>query len=356
MKLIEARLLLPPALRTPEIMGVFRKRPYPRPKEWPAPSSVENFSSKKRVNELLLEFGLAAAPILWDLADRGIGREDKGDVIGRGEEDREIGIDGVSEGVERKILERLGNKFGLSFFVFSEHESFMVGKLEKGEEPELYLFLDPYDNSDEYGKRIGDTPGFMVAGMWDKHGQPVGAAQINLNTAHIFINRDGENYEYNPRIKELKVFPETPVVRTIKDPRFIIISYDGREKYIRPFNENLTGLNRDRNPKSSFHGKAGAHGYAFQALNGGIYVIFNEPLSEGPPGWPFAISRGYKIKMVQEDGTQKDYDFNPSYYFRNPERYNKDRIPCLLVSNSPEISNEIVRYMLAKLFPGWENI
>lgn len=353
---IETRLLLPPDLRTPEIMGIFRKEPYLRPEAWPAPSSIETLSSKERVNELLLELGLAATPILWDLVDRGLGREDEGDVPGRQNEDRKITIDNISEKVETRILEQLGNKFGLSFFVFSEHESFMVGELKEGEEPELFLCLDPYDNSDEHEKRLGDTPGFMVAGMWDKHGQPVGAVQSNLYTGHIFINRNDENYEYNQRIKELIRFPETPVVETINDPRFIIISYDGKDKYISVFNKNLAGLNHDRNPNSSFHGKAGAHGPAYQAWNGGIYVIRNEPLGEGPAGWPFALSRGYTIKNIREDGIQEDYVFNPLYYFRNPERYNIDRIPWLLVSNNPKISNEIVRYMFTKPFPDWENI
>lgn len=356
MNLIETDLLLPPNLRTPEIMGIFRKEPYPRPEAWHEPSSIETLSSKERVNELLLELGLAVTPILWDLVDRGLGREDEGDVPGRQNEDRKITIDNISEKVERRILEQLGSKLGLSFFVFSEHESFMVGELKEGEEPELFLFLDPYDNSDEHEKRLGDTPGFMVAGMWDKHGQPIGAVQSNLYTGHIFINRDAENYEYNPRIKELMRFPETPVVETIDDPRFIIISYDGKEKYMSKFNKNLAGLNRDRNPNSSFHGKAGAHGYAYQAWNGGIYTIFNEPLSEGPPGWPFALSRGYKIRNIRKDGTQEDFVLNPLYYFRNQERYNIDRIPWLLVSNNQGISDEIVNRMFTKPFPGWENI
>lgn len=352
----EARLLLPPDLRTSEMEEIFENEPYPRPKDWPAPSSIETLSPKEKVNELLLELGLVATPILWDFADRGIGTEDLGGVAGRENEDRTVGIDKLSEGVERMILKQLGNKFGLSFFVFSEHESFMVGGLEEGEEPELFLFLDPWDNSVEHQRRLGDTPGFMVAGMWDKHGQPVGAVQSNLYTGHIFINRDDENYEYNPRIRKLMRFPKTPVVETIDDPRFIIISYDGKYKYTRRFNNNLDRLNQDRNPDSIFHGKAGAHGYAYQAWNGGIYIMGNEPLSEGPAGWPFALSRGYKIKVVQQDGTLEDFVLDPLYYFRNPERYNIDRIPWLLVSNNAKISDEIVKRMFTKPFPGWENI
>jgi len=330
-----------------------RTQKIPRPEIWLPPQAPETLSLNEKASEILLDLSLDITPVLYEMADRGYGRKSTGkETSGRESEDVVITIDNTAEELAKKSLLKSAKKYNVSFFVLSEHQYFMAGHGE----PQLFLTMDPHDNSDEFEKREGDVPGFFVASFWDRQGNHCGATQSNLLTKHIFYNRDRGIYEYNPRIRKLEVFPETPIVESIKDQEFIIITYDGKDKYFRRFNENLDELNLDRNPLSSLHGKAGAHGACYQTWNGGVYAIFNEPLSEIPPGLPFALSRDFKPYNIDEFGVMQEYKFDPLYYYQTPERYYIDRIGFWVLSPSLPIANEIVEYASTKKLPGWKEI
>lgn len=346
MDLIEARSL--------PIENVLRKKPYPRPEAWVKPSNIEHLSIEEKVDELVLDLAFAATPPLRAMIDMGFGRERQGEVLGREGEDTQIGIDSLAETLERKILIQSAKKHGLSLFVFSEHNHFKVG----GDEPDIIASDDPIDNSGEYEAGL-NTPPYIAAGFFNRKGMPIAGVVSNLLTGHIYINRGGKNYEYNPNIKRLTGLPPPKKIESIKDPEFCLVSYDGKYKYTGPFRANFDRLDEERNQNRVFHGKAGSHQYGEGIARGSIsaYIMFGEPISELLQGLAFARDAGYIVANVNpEDGTWEEYKFDTNFYLKNPDRYNIDRIPLLIVANSKPLLYELIYYGFAKPFPGWENI
>lgn len=330
-----------------------RHKPFPRPDTWRRTDPQEKLSIEGRVREVVLDFVFKTTPVLSAMVDRGIGREVVGNVLGRKDEDVEIAIDKIAEGIERKVLARSAERNGLPLFVFSEHNHFGIGEM-----PEVVAALDPIDNSGQYQAGL-DTPPYTAISFFDMDGNPIAAATANLVSGHISINLEGKNYQYNPNIRRLIELPPPRKVESIKDPRFVLVTYSGKYKYTAPFNRNFERLDEDRHPDSLRDGIAGAHMYGSKVATGAVsaYIMFNEPVSEVAEGLPFIKSAGYIAASVSlKDGTWKEYRFNPKFYLENPERYNTDRIPLFVVTSSRPLLREIIRYGFTKPFPGWESI
>lgn len=329
-----------------------RKKAFPTPDAWTKPIN-EQLTLRDKVDGLVLNLMLRATPPLRDVIDRGFGRERRGVVLGREGEDTELAIDSDAEEFERKIITQFAKKNNLSLFVFSEHNHFKIG-----DEPEIVAVLDPIDNSGEYEAGL-NTPPYIAVGFLNMKGIPTAGAVSNLLTGHIFINRGGKNYEYNPNIRQLIELPAPRKVESIKDPEFRLVSYDGKYKYTGPFRLNFDRLDRDRNQDNVFHGKAGAHQYGEGVARGAIsaYIMFGEPISEVIQGLAFARDAGYIVASVDpETGAWEEYKFDADFYLRNQDRYNIDRIPLLIMANSKPLLYECIRYGFTKPLPGWENI
>ena len=338
---------------TTTIINHYRKPAFQRPEAWVRPSNNERLSIQDKVDEVILDLAFQAAPTLRTIIDLGIGREKTGEVLGREDEDAEIEIDTLAESFESEILTESAKKNDLSLFIFSEHNHFQVG-----DKLQAVATLDPIDNSGEYSGGH-NTPPYIAIGFFDMNGEPMGGADVNLLTGHIFINRGGKNYEYNPNTKQLMFLPPPKKIETIRDTDFSLVSYDGKYKYTGPFRANFDLLDKERNQNRVFHGKAGSHQYGEGIARGSIsaYIMFGEPIAEVVEGMSFARDAGYTIASVNpDDGTWKEYKFDIDFYLKNPNRYNTDRIPLLIVANSRPLLEEAIRYGFTKpLEPGLSN-
>lgn len=329
-----------------------KKRPFPPPPDW-RKSSLEQLTLGDKVDNVILELMLKVTPPLRDVVDRGLLREKQGAVLGREGEDTQITIDRESENLARKIITSSARKYGLSLSVFSEHNHFQFGG-----KPEVVAALDPVDNSGEYEAGF-NTPPYVSIGFFDMEGTPLGGGDSNLLTGHIFINQGGKNYEYNPNKKQLIELSPPRKIENIEDPEFRLVSYDGKYKYVGPFRSNFDRLDRDRNQDQVFHGKAGAHQYGDGVATGAVslYIMFNEPISEVIQGMAFIRDAGYIPASVNlEDGTWEEFKFDVKYYLANPERYNLDRIPLLIVANSKPLLYTGIRYGFTKSFSDYLKI
>lgn len=334
------------------VAEILRRRPLTRPDLF-AQRAKGELGIRGRVREVILDFVFETTPTLSAMVDRGIGREVVGGVLGREDEDVEIGIDSLAEEFERKVLVRSAQRNGLSLFVLSEHHHFGVGEM-----PEVVAALDPIDNSGQHQAGL-DTPPYTAIGFFDMNGNPLAAATANLVNRHIFINLGGTNYRYNPNIKSLIELPTPRKVESINDPHFVYVTYNAKDKYKRPFEKNFDRLDLSRHPDSLRDGIAGAHMYGSKIATGAVsaYIMFGEPVSEVIEGVPFIKSADYIAASVNlEDGTWEEYKFDPQFYLKNPERYNTDRIPLFVVASSKPLLYEIIRYGFTKPFPRWQNI
>lgn len=329
------------------------RKPLALPDIWGSNKPPERLSTTEKVDAVIVDFVSKVTPALSTAIDRGMGREAVGAVLGREDEDTEIGIDGAAERFERRILTQCAKKYDLPLFVFSEHDHFGVGG-----SPEVIGALDPIDNSGEYQAGL-NTPPYVAIGFFDMDGTPIAGTSINLLTRHIFINRRGKNYEYNSRTRQLTELPIPTRIESITDARFTPVSYDGKYKYTRPFRLNFDRLDRDRNQSSVFHGKAGAHQYGEGVARGAIsaYIMFGEPISEVVQGMAFLRDAGYIAASINpHDGTWEEYRFDPEFYLKNLERYNTDRIPLFVVASSRPLLYEIIRYGFTKPLPGFDRL
>lgn len=302
-----------------------------RPDIWKNPQ-VEILSLREKANEAVLNLVFEVTHPLADMVSNGVGRNAIGEVLGR-EEDEQIAIDATAESLARESLEQSARSLGVSFFVLSEHNNFQVGSGM----PEFIGVLDPFDNSDEHKKGL-DTPAHVVFGVYDLEGNPLAAADSNLYTRHIYINRDGKNYLYNSRTGKLDIISPRRV-ESIQDENFVVASYLGRYQYASLFNASFDVLNQDRYRRSTLHGKGGAHIYAYLSTGAvSAYVMFDEPRGEVDPGLPFALSASCTVVSVHPDGTFEDYKFNPDLQ--------RDTVPLFIAASTPKLRDEIIDYYL----------
>lgn len=330
--------------------------PFPRPDIWPILDNIKGITPAERANEMVLDFILSETPYLYGVADERFGMQYLGADPNRKKEGGNVGIDVIAEKHTIKTLRKLAPQYELSLLVLSEGK---VHKIGRGK-PQFVVFMDEYDNSKEY-EFNADTPGHLCISFWNPEvNVPIATADGNLFRKHIVINFYGRNFLYNPNTGIVLELPTPPLVRSIKDKRFGVASYDGSDKYIRIFNQNLDKVNRDRDPKGLFQGKSGAHTYhemALAGLNGkGImaYPIFGEPVSEYLPGWGLAKTAEFKSFSVNtDDGYMQELIPDISFYIKHPERYSKDRIPYLIVARTIELAKQIRDITFKKSLLDW---
>jgi len=316
-------------------------KPQNMPESWVLADS-ENLTKRDKANLITLNLAADMSPGLQDLIDVGFGRRITGDVQGR-EEDDELLIDTVAEDLAINSIKNAVERFGLGCAIYTEHKKEIpvnVGDLTKGVDGSL----DPVDNSDEYHRKL-DTPQHLVFATYDPEtNEQLSALDINLATGMMTINRDGKNYQYNPRTNELVELPVPEKVLSIQQRELTIASYFGRKQYSHSFDKFFKDLkNEKRHAKSTFHGKGGAHIYSLMATGAvSIYVMFDEPRGEIDPGLPFAEAAGYVVWEVDmETGEIREYKFDPE------KNKSKENVPLFIAASTPELANEFVAEFMA---------
>jgi len=322
----------------------YRIEPYSPslPETWKI-ADGETLSVQDRANLVMLNLVADVVDPLADLVDIGFGKKIIGGVFKRPEDDQ-IRLDETAQELAQKSLRMSGRRYKIPFHVMAEHGSFRVGKHLK---KDAIGVLDPIDNSDEHnrgyeGQSGLDTPQHLVYAMYDTANNPLGAVDINLYTRHVTINRDGRNYQYNPRTNELSELVTPPEVTTIKQREFVLATYEGRPVYEKLFHKFLPGITEDRHEKSTKHAKGGSHIYSSMASGAvSAYAMFKEPRGEIDQGLPFALSAGYKAYSVNLDtGDLVPYTFSPVLHSR------KKNVPFFIVARTEALAQEIVSHYM----------
>jgi len=307
----------------------------------------ERLTVQDRANLVILNLAADLANPLADLVDIGFGKKIIGGVFGRPEDDQ-IHLDEIAQDFAKNSLRRAGRRYRLPFHVMSEHGSFRVGRspLKK----EAIGVLDPIDNSDEHNRGVEGQPGLdapqhMVYAMYDLENNPLGAVDVNLYTRHLVINRDGRNYQFNPRTNELTELARPARITSMSERSFVLATYEGRPVYEKKFHELIPGIKDARHEKSTKHAKGGSHIYASMATGAvNAYVMFDEPRGEIDQGLPFAISAGFDVSSVDlRTGEPTPYKFDPVLHSR------KKNVPLFIAASTPELRDEIIgEFMKAK--------
>jgi fructose-1,6-bisphosphatase/inositol monophosphatase family enzyme len=326
--------------------------PISRPTEWTFSGEM---TSEQKAEDLVAELFLQTSPILTSMVRSKIGRENLGDVRGRGEgEDTFIGIDAIADQLLMDRLDGLANTC-LSFLVLSEHSTYKVGTGNI----EFILAVDPFDNSNDYMKGIYTIAPHLVAGAWKKDGKPIACANTNLNSGDISLSRNGKISRLNRENQSLTDLTLTEEQKTINfnDPNFIMSYYAGKEKYRRGFNNNLSS----HLTVGSLNPIGGAHTYADDILAnvmiGTVEGKNGEPVAEIWPGVGMALMRGYKAYRVDEDTEElKELRFDFQHFLQNPERYAEDRVPFMIVAATRKLAEQIRNAAYTKPFPEWDRL
>lgn len=268
-----------------------------------------------------------------------VGRESMGRMVpGRPvEEDVEIGLDRYAETFTVKNTRVLAEQHGLSFTVLSEHNNFPNLGVTEG--PQLTLVLDPIDNSDEYERGL-PTPPFFCFQIYNPANEPLAAGASNLSTSRMYLAVDGNNWRFDLGPEKLVKMSAPREVRSIKDGKIAIASYDGKWKYISLFDKNFSAFKKDLSEHGgSFHGKGGSHIYPDLATGAiSAYIMFDEPRGEIDPAFLFAILAGCRVVSVNlEDRTYEDYRFDPEKQY--------ERVPLLVAARSTDFIEEIIEYL-----------
>lgn len=255
-------------------------------------------------------------------------------------EDPEPDIDLETEKSIGEALGQLGQKYGISFQIYSEHNNFTTGS-----RPPYYpLALDPIDNTDELVKGLSNfyvTP-WTVLGVYDLDNTPIGAGAINL--AHpngSFITRDGENYHHNIadiESKEDVKFSPQPLIENVQDPNLVIAAYRAKEKYDSQFNEYFSKAKEDRHPSSTIISTGGNYIYVPASLGSvHVYVAPIEPYEELFAGLPFLLAQGGEVRIIPSEGKSINIkSFQPELQ--------RERTNLLLASRSSKLLNQLEKY------------
>lgn len=254
-------------------------------------------------------------------------------------EDPEIDIDLETEKSIGEALDRLGQKYGMSFQVYSEHNNFTTGS-----RPPYYpLALDPIDNTDELAKGLSNfyvTP-WTVLGVYDLDNTPIGAGAVNLaHPDEIFVTRDGKNYHHKIADMELKddvEFSPQPLVESVQDPRLVIATYRAKEKYDAEFIKYFSKVNQERHPSSTIISTGGNYIYVPVALGLVHYIAPIEPYEEVFAGLPFLLAQGGEVRITPSEGKSISIkSFQPELQ--------RERANLLLASCSPKLLNQLEKY------------
>lgn len=260
--------------------------------------------------------------------------------IRREGEDPEADIDIETEKCIGEALDRLGQKYGISFQVHSEHNNFTTGS-----RPPYYpLALDPTENSDELTKGLSNfyvTPWTILA-VYDTDNTPIGAGAVNL--AHpndSFITRDGKNYHHKiadfESGEDVEFSPQS-LVESAQDPKLVIATYRAKERYDLEFLKYFSKLKQERHPLSTIISTGGNYIYVPVALGlVHVYVAPIEPYEEVFAGLPFLLAQGGEVRIISPEGK------SISIKKLQPE-LQRERANLLLASRSPKLLNQLEKY------------
>lgn len=255
-------------------------------------------------------------------------------------EDPEADIDTETEKSIGEALDQFGQKYGIAFQIYSEHNNFTTGS-----RPPYYpLSLDPIDNTDELVKGLSNfyvTP-WTVLGVYDVDNTPIGAGAVNLaHPYEVFIARGGKNYHHKITDIESKddvEFSPRPLVESVQDPRLVIAAYRAKEKYDSLFNKYFSKAKEERHPSSTIISTGGNYIYVPIALGFvDVYVAPIEPYEELFAGLPFLLAQGGEVRVIPSEGESISIKtFQPELQ--------RERANLLLASRSPQLLNQLEKY------------
>lgn len=255
-------------------------------------------------------------------------------------EDPEPDIDLETEKSIGDALDRLGQKYGISFQVYSEHNNFTTGS-----RPPYYpLSVDPIDNTDELVKGLSNfyvTP-WTVLGIYDVDNTPIGAGAVNLaHPKEGCIARDGKNYHHKIGDLESKYdekFSPQPLVQKTQDPGLVIATYRAKEKYDTELLKHFDKFKQERHNSSTIISTGGNYIYVPLAL--GVvhaYVAPIEPYEEVFAGLPFLLAQGGEVRVVPPEGKSINITkFQP--------KLQRERANLLIAGRSPKLLDQIEKY------------
>lgn len=306
--------------------------PDKRPRE-----SLSQEELVRRVNKVIEDYGRQAVLDLRPKVRRGEGRQVVAPVPGR-LDDQQLRIDTFGE----RLLARLIREEGLSAFVFGEHHN---RDLAGENPPEVYFFIDPFDNSSPYRRGL-DIPVYTVASAFTPAGDPIGAVIGNIRDNFLYLSRGGENC-----LVDLETGEERKIKRSNRtsliSPDLNFATYAGSNEFFMPFIRKFIPLIGNMNIEGLFYGWGGAYIYGLLA-NGAVdaYVMFNEPHSEIMPGLPFALAAGCEVTVINpDDGTFKPYSVDLGTLRQRPIDYKKGVVRLLVVTATPELRNEVISHL-----------
>ena len=255
-------------------------------------------------------------------------------------EDPEPDIDLETEKSIGEALDRAGQKYGIAFQVYSEHNNFTTGSRP----PYHPLALDPIDNTDELVKKLSNfyvTP-WTVLGVYDLDNTPIGAGAVNL--AHpndSFITRNGKNYHHTITDFESKddiEFSEEPLVESVQDSGLVIAAYRAKEKYDSQFNRYFSKTKEERQASSTIISTGGNYIYVPIALGSvHVYIAPIEPYEEVFAGLPFLLAAGGEVRIIPTEGeSTRIKNFQPELQ--------KERANLLLASRSNKLLDQLEEY------------
>lgn len=132
---------------------------------------------------------------------------------------------------------------------------------------------------------------------------------------------------------------------TLKNRESTLASFLGEKEYSLEFFKDFGVLVGNMDKKGYLYPGGGAFIYALLA-SGAIdaYVMRNEPLSEIIPGLPLALAVGCTVVTVHEDGTFKEFKFNPDDMIQNHKLYSEGVVPLFIAAARPEVRDEIIKH------------
>jgi hypothetical protein len=234
----------------------------------------------------------------------------------------------------------LGQKYGISFQVYSEHNNFTTGS-----RPPYYpLSLDPIENTDELVKGLSNfyvTP-WTILSIYDLAYAPIGAGAVNLaHPKDSFIVHDGKNYHHSIvdlQSKNDTEFSPQSLVEDVHDPRLVIATYRAKEKYDLEFSKYFSKLKQERHPSSTIISTGGNYIYVPVALGFvHIYIAPIEPYEELFSGLPFLLAQGGEVRVIPSEGESVSVkNFQPELQ--------RERANLLLASRSTKLLDQVEEY------------
>ena len=290
------------------------------------------------VDNIIKEVLLQTTPITVERINKKQGMAVKN--IRREGEDPELDIDLETEKSIGEALDQSGQKYGISFQVYSEHNNFTTGS-----RPPYYpLTLDPIENSDELEKRLFKfyVAPWIVLGVYDLDNAPIGAGAVNLvHPNDSFITRDGKNYHHavadTKSTNDIEFSPQ-PLVENAQYPKLVIATYRAKEKYDLEFLKYFSKLKQERHPSSTIISTGGNYIYVPLSLGSvHVYVAPIEPYEEVFAGLPFLLAQGGEVRIIPPEGQSVSIkSFQP--------KLQRERANLLLASRSPRLLNQLEKY------------